>query len=221
MSLFQRLFGRPAQPAPSPAPAPAPARASQSGVGAPPSTRSGSNSAQSVRKELVRVSTRDMLLHNGIPTDWVRAEPLTTAVPGRDPGLHVRLTVLHRDPRLMTHAVALQQNLVKRVQTLDPLAEQWLMGVSWQFALKDESGCPPLPHPGSWTAPPADTAGTGADTQPGGSADVISGPTRIGGQQSPADARKELERLLSERDADFKKRGDDGTGFEKTQPLKL
>ena len=156
MSLFQRVFGRPARPVAKPAPVPA--RASQSAVGGQPSTRSGSNSAQSVRKELVRVSTRDMLLHNGIPTDWVRAEPLTTAVTGREPGLHVRLVVLHWDPRLMVHAVALQQNLVKRVQTLDPQAEQWLMGVSWQFQLDDASHCPALPHPGSWTAPDAQAA---------------------------------------------------------------
>ena len=217
MSLLQRMFGRPGA-----SPAAATSKPSQSGAQAPAaSTRGGASSTQSVRKELVRVSTRDMLLHNGIPADWVRADPLTTAVAGRPPGVHVRLSVLHWDPRLMVHAVALQQNVLKRIQTLDPQADQWLMGVSWQFALKDESACPPLPHPGSWTAveEPDSTAGAPL-TRPGGSADVISGPTVIA-TPSPGDARRELERLLSERDADFARRGEDGTGFEKTQPLKL
>lgn len=219
MGLLQRLFGQ--SDASASRPAAAASRAPRS-VAAAPSTRSGAANAQSVRKELVRVSTRDMLMHNGIPADWVRADPLTTAAAGREPGVHVRLSVLHWDARLMVHAVALEQNLRRRVQTLDPQADQWLMGVSWQFALKDESLCPPLPHPGSWTAPDTvDSSDAPLDTRPGGSADVISGPTRIGTPQATGDARQELERLLGERDADFRKPAGDASGFEKTQPLKL
>jgi hypothetical protein len=215
MGFLQRIFG-----SGSPSPT-SPSRAAQAGQSqGQPSTRGAANSPQSVRKELVRVSARDTLLHSGIPAHWVRADPLTTAAPGREPGVHVRLVVQHWDPRLMIHAVALQQNLEKRIQAMDPLAGQWLMGLSWQFALKDDSACPPLPHPGSWTAPAHAAAQQSPDTEPG-NADVISGPTRIANTDAGANPRAELERMLSERDADFKNKKDGGSSFEATQPMKL
>jgi hypothetical protein len=223
MGFLQRIFGSGGSQSKGSA-----ARAAQSAnsQGHSPSTRGAANSPQSVRKELVRVSARDTLLHTGIPSGWVRADPLTTAAPGREPGVHVRLVVLHWDPRLMIHAVALQQNLEKRIHSMDPLAGQWLMGVSWQFSMADDSTCPPLPHPGSWTSPPpnlfvadAPPAYRGGDTMPG-NADVISGPTRISNGDASVDPRAELERMLSERDADFKKK-DGGSSFEATQPMKL
>jgi len=240
MGFMDRLLGR-SKPAASQH---ASSRPPQGDRQQPPSTRGASNSPQSVRKELVRVCTREMLLHNGIPSDWIRAEPLTTAQAGRDTGVHVRLLVQHWDPRLVHHAVALQEHLHKRIVALDPLAEQWLMGISWQFALGDTSQCPPLPHPGSWTSH-SETAHAQSMTVPqampvtatpsGGNADVISGPTRIRAAQAGSDARKDLERLLAEGDAAFGAGGaDDGFGktqpmgidgspaatFEKTQPLK-
>lgn len=214
MGLMDRLRGKPAP---------------KSGAGqqaarshADPSTRSAANSPQSVRKELVRVAARDTLHHNGIPADWIRVEPLTMAAPSREPGVHVRLVVLHWDPRLMLHAVSLQENLAKRIVVLDPLCERWLMGVSWQFALKHDPGFPPLPHPGSWTAPPPPAVETLVkpktdDCAVDQGADVISGPTRIG--KTGADARRDLERLLGERDADFQK--SDHGGFQRTQPMKF
>ncbi|TFZ08916.1 hypothetical protein [Ramlibacter humi] len=215
MGLMDRLFGRPAA---KPATAAGP-RSLQPGANGPASTRGAANSQQTVRKELVRVSVRDTLLHNGIPATWIRAEPLTTAQAGRDAGVHVRLVVQHWDSRLMLHSVSLQDHVEKRILALDPEAEQWLMGLSWQFALEDTSLCPPLPHPGSWTsAPPeavaAATAPAPVAAAPLGQGDVISGPTRI--EKSGEDKRAELERLLGERDADFS--GDDG-GFSKTQPM--
>lgn len=186
----------------------------------PPSTLSAANSPQAVRKELVRVAARDTLHHNGIPADWIRVEPLTMAAPSREPGVHVRLVVLHWDPRLMLHAVSLQENLAKRIVVLDPLCERWLMGVSWQFDLKHDPGFPPLPHPGSWTAPPpkVETLVKPKPEEDGDQgADVISGPTRIG--KNGPDAKRELERMLGERDADFQK--SDHGGFQRTQPMKF
>ncbi|TFZ02293.1 hypothetical protein EZ313_13555 [Ramlibacter henchirensis] len=213
MGLMDRLFGR--TPAASSAQRAGPSSA-QPSVG--PSTR-GANSPQAIRKELVRVSVRDTLLHNGIPATWLRAEPLTTSAPGRDVGVHVRLVVQHWDERLMQHAVALQEHVQKRIVSLDPLAERWLMGLSWQFDLEDVSSCPPLPHPGSWTASPAAVkkAEPAAKAQPQPGADVITGPTRI--QHAGEDKRKALERILSERDADFKRQESDGSEFGKTQPM--
>jgi len=216
MGFMDRLMGRP----------PAKAVGSQAsrmgpGSGSHASTQGAATSTQSVRKELVRVAARDTFHHNGIPADWVRVEPLTMSAPSREPGVHVRLVVLHWDPRLMLHAISLQDNLSRRITVLDPLCERWLMGVSWQFALKQQTTFPPLPHPGSWTSPvpsPAeviDPATIPLDGDHG--ADVISGPTRIG--KSGAEAKRDLERLLSERDADFQK--SDHGGFERTQPMKF
>ena len=220
MGFLDRLLGR--SPAKHTAP---PSRGPHSVAGGhAPSTRSGVSSPQQVRKELVRVCTREMLLHNGIPLDWARVEPLTTAQAGRDTGVHVRLVVLHWDPRLMLHAVALQDHLQDRIRALDPTADQWLMGVSWQFALKDPGACPPLPHPGSWTAQPPAVAGGPAAPVPGG-AGGISGPTPIPSGPARTDPRRELERMLGERDAAFGKGKDDGfgktqpMGFDKTQPM--
>jgi hypothetical protein len=225
MGFMDRLLGRGAKPA-SAQPVSRPAQAVSSHA---PSTRGSANSPQSVRKELVRVCTRETLVHNGIPAAWIKAEPLTTAQAGRESGVHVRLLVQHWDPRLMYHAVAIQELLEKRILALDPQAEQWLMGMSWQFALQDVSQCPPLPHPGSWTqqpGAPAPQAVAAAAAPADGDADVISGPTRIRAQQDSPDARKELERMLSERDADFRKDADDSSfgktqpmGFDKTQPM--
>lgn len=214
MGFMDRLMGRP--------PAKAAAyQASRMGPGSNshPSTQGAPASPQSVRKELVRVAARDTLHHNGIPADWIRVEPLTMSAPNREPGVHVRLVVLHWDPRLMLHAISLQDNLSRRITVLDPLCDRWLMGVSWQFALKQQPEFPPLPHPGSWTSPaptPApEPAAIAADGDHG--ADVISGPTRIG--KSGAEARRDLERMLGERDADFQK--SDHGGFERTQPMKF
>ena len=214
MGFMDRLLGKPAKPASS---RPGPAGAQAGG----PSTR-GPSSPQTVRKELVRVSVRDTLLHNGIPAAWVRADPLTTSAPGRETGVHVRLVVQHWDTRLMQCAVALQEHVEKRILSLDPAAENWLMGLSWQFDLEDVSHCPPLPHPGSWTSPtgaPRSEQRFAPQPEPEtASADVISGPTRIG-QSEPAgeDRRKALERMMSERDADFRR--DEGGDFSKTQPM--
>jgi hypothetical protein len=223
MGFIDRLLGKSAKPAAS---RPGPASA-QPGAG--PSTR-GPSSPQTVRKELVRVSVRDTLLHNGIPAAWIRADPLTTSAPGRETGVHVRLVVQHWDARLMQCAVALQEHVEKRILSLDPQAENWLMGLSWQFDLEDVSHCPPLPHPGSWTSPAEAPRMALRASQPApaaASADVISGPTRIG--QSGAsgapgeDRRQALERMMSERDADFGRGGDfrktQPMGFEKTRPM--
>ena len=207
MGLMDRLLGKGGGSAQSGGAA-ASAQAPQSTLGSP----------QSVRKELARIAVRESLLHTGVPAQWIRAEPLTTAAPGRETGVHVRLVVQHWDARLMLHAVALQDFIEKRILALDPEAEQWLIGLSWQFALEDASACPPLPHPGSWTA-------TGSDAP---AAPVVSAaPTASAAPAEPAappvperpavhEKRAELDRLFSARDAQF---GADEDGFGKTQPM--
>jgi hypothetical protein len=219
MGFFSNMFG-------GSAPAKQQGPASMPGVqpaGANPASRTPAESPQAVRKELVRVAVKDTLAHAGVPLDWIRVDPLTTQSPGREAGLSVRLVVLHWDSRLMVHAVALQNQLTRRLQALDPVADKWLMGINWQFQLMDESHCPPLPHPGSWTSQ-QDSGAAALDQAPdGGSADVISGPTRIGTQSR---SRAELEKLLAQGDAAFRGKDDafDKTqpmGFDKTQPMKM
>jgi hypothetical protein len=107
-----------------------------------------------------------------------------------------------------------------RLLALDPLAQAWLSGFSWQFALEDASACPSLPHPGSWTQPPAaepsDHAPVAPATRPGG---IIEGPTMM---PKPIDeVRADLERLLAVRDHDLKRHGEGADHFAPTRPAGL
>ena len=61
-------------------------------------------------------------------------------------GIHWRLLIKHWDPELLSYSVPFQQSLISRLMALDTSAGSWLMGVSWQFALPDESVCPPMPQ---------------------------------------------------------------------------
>ncbi len=208
MGLMDRLLGKGGAGATRAAAAAAAAQGPQSTLGSP----------QTVRKEVARLAVREALLHSGVPPQWIRAEPLTTAAPGRDAGVHVRLVVQHWDARLMLYALALQDAIEKRILALDPEAEHWLMGLSWQFALDDVSSCPALPHPGSWTSAPTEApAVSAADRQDPGAqaASTTPGHEQPGGREK----RAELERLLSARDAQFGADEEGGDGFGKTQPM--
>lgn len=180
------------------------------------SSQSAANSTTAIRKDLLRMVLRETLTRNGIPAAWIGADMLrTTGRGGRDAGIHVRLLMHHWDTRLLAHGVALEQNFYKRVLAMDPLAGNWLMGISWQYVLDDPSACPPLPHPGSWTAmpPPEQAARAAAAAHAGG--DVIAGPVTI---QKPDDVKLDLERLLAETGASAKANAED---FAATQPIQL
>jgi hypothetical protein len=107
----------------------------------------------------------------------------------------------------------------KRQEGLDPQARNWLTGFSWQFALDDLSECPPLPHPGSWTAPPPAPQASehGAPlTKP---ADIIEGPVVI--PRTTDEVRADLEQLLALRDADQQRHRPGGDHFAATRPANL
>src|SRR5688572_11489639 len=121
---------------------PAPARGgAKSAAGGPhfvasqqsPSTQQGS--PHSVRKDLVKMVLRECMQRNGIPDSWLGAELLRTSSAKREPGIHVRLQLRQWQPRLLEHGMALERDLHQRLLTLDPLADVWLSGFSWQFAL--------------------------------------------------------------------------------------
>lgn len=226
MGIFSSWFGRKSAPPAGPSSQIASGHSQNSKV--PP----GSDTAS--RRKMLGVVLRDTLNRHGIPVSWIGAEMLVTTSRSRESGIHWRLQVKHWDPRLMTHAVALQHQLIKRVTTFDPMAANWLMGISWQFALQDESVCPSLPHPGLWTAEPHEPTAAAAPAAPGGSGDVIAGPVLIGKSGAvgnPAETQKaDLERLMAVRDADFQQHaqgegseGPDATQpmYQKTQPMQL
>jgi len=176
------------------------------------------------RREMLRVVMRDTLNKHGIPSAWIAAEVLGTTSSTGARGLHWRLVVKHWDPRLLTHGVALQQALIKRLTSFDPLASEWLTGISWQFALDDESACPPLPDASVWTAREAqskDITPSSKEPVPDigqvAHGDVIAGPV-YSPEPSDTDAAKaDLEALMAIRDADFRAHGEP----QATQPVWL
>ncbi|HXE49917.1 MAG TPA: hypothetical protein VN663_16160 [Ramlibacter sp.] len=178
----------------------------------PPTTSLQSKSSPaspiSHRRELLGVVLRDTLARQGIPAAWLSPEMLLSTSRSREPGLHLRLIIKHWDSRLLVHAVALQNALIIRLLASDPLASDWLMGISWQFALPDEGACPPMPHPGSWTANPEATQ----------RAPEVE---RSEDSQSSADVRSDLERLFAARDAELEMNAQRLGGTDATQPMFL
>jgi hypothetical protein len=178
---------------------------------------SGSGSVHSVRKDLLKLVLREMLSRNGIPQPWLSADMLRTNSPKREQGIHVRFLVRVWEPRLMLHGPALEKEFQQRLLLLDPASGDWLMGFSWQFALADTGECPPLPHPGSWTAPPPrEPEAQPHETKP---ADIIEGPVVLA--RSPQDVRADLEKLLAVRDEDIKRHTQGGDSFAPTRPATL
>jgi len=178
-------------------------------------------SQNTTRRELLRVVLRDSLNRHGIPTAWIVPELLTTTSRGGEKGIHWRLHIKHWDARLLECTVSLQNALIKRVLAFDPLAANWLNGISWQLSLDDESMCTPLPNPTSWTMQqkPVRVAEALAPVE----VDVIEGPVHIGASGKQSDARADLDQLLALRDADFARHADDKTApvFASTEPAKL
>lgn len=174
-------------------------------------------SQNTTRRELLRVVLRDTLTRHGIPSTWITPELLTTTSRNGERGLHWRLHIKHWDARLLTCTLAFQNALIKRVLTFDPLATNWLNGISWQLSMADESMCPPLPNPTTWTLHARPAAAEQAPQQ--ASADIIEGPVHIGKE---SDARADLNELLAARDADFRQHSNGkAPTFASTEPAKL
>jgi len=179
------------------------------------------------RRELLRHALRDTLNRQGIPTSWLTADALISTSRTGMQGVHWRLVVQHWDARLAVHAVALQQKLRHRLMTLDPMAVNWLTGISWQFSPQNESDCPSLPHPGVWTAPSTQPSSKVRST-PEPVVDVIAGPVRIPdprGALATAEAgvRADLALLNSVRQADSQQHAEAGSKgpFARTEPMRI
>ena len=162
------------------------------------------------RRELLRVVLRDTLKRHGIPQEWITADMLTATSRTRETGIHWRLCIRHWDPRLPVHCVALQNALISRVQIFDPMAEQWLMGVTWQFSLADEGDCPEMPASGTWTASPLQAAAAPAQAvQAGPAIDLMDAPVAqvpaavAAAEATSADVKADLEKLMAAFDAQY------------------
>jgi hypothetical protein len=145
MSFLKRIFASAGAPQSSPP-------ASQLSLSSGGHSRNLPGQDNTSRRELLRLVLRDTLNRTGIPVSWIGADLLAATSRGREPGIHVRLLLKHWDPRLMLHGIAFENAFKKRVLTLDSGAERWLLGISWQYSLANESACPPMPHPGVWTS---------------------------------------------------------------------
>lgn len=185
-----------------------------------------------MRRELLRSVLHKTLARHGIPAAWLGAEMLVATSRGREAGMHWRLLVKHWDARLLTHAVALQNSLVTRLLGADPLAADWLTGISWQFDLPDDASCPAMPQPGYWTAEPRRAASPAAAVSR--DAGVIAGPVRIAPSAAPKSAsahddaadtpdsvRLDLDRLLAVRDAELARHEQEHAAGQLTEPMYL
>jgi hypothetical protein len=180
------------------------------------------------RRDLLRLALRDTLHRNGIPADWITADALVSTTRTGVHGLHWRLSIRHWDPRLLTHALALQEKLRFRVLALDPLGAKWLTGISWQFALPDDFECPSMPHPGSWTARPPEPVASERKPAAAPAVGVIAGPVRISERSAShpdVQIREDLAMLRAVRKADAEHTAAGKTRakpqFARTEPMKL
>ena len=197
MSLMDRIFGRRAP------------------VAVPAVSAVPPQDPAATRRELLRVVLRDTLKLHGLPAAWITAELLTSGSRDGKQGIHMRLQLKHWEPRLLAHAPALQDSLAARLKVFDPLAGHWFTGISWQFALADASGCPPMPATSFWTAPvaPAPDVQAVQDMLPAAS------PLLQNSQPTAAERRAALELLLAQGDRERGAPEHDGPpGFEATQP---
>ena len=182
-SALQRSRGRGAASAPPVAGASA---ASQPDAGASPLAK---------RREMVRLVLRDTLRRCGFDTGWVTADVLVGASRTQDVRLHVRLLVRHWDSGLMLHSMALQEEMRRRLQSLDAEAGQWVAGFAWQFALPEAADYPPLPDRQRAAAAPA-----------------------VQQKPSSADARAQLDRMFDQADSAA---GPGDRAFASTEPAGL
>jgi hypothetical protein len=96
---------------------------------------------------------RDVKNTVGIPAPWLQMNALSGTSPRRGPGLYASLVVKNPSPLLMLHAFAIERLLVQRITMVDPLALDWLIGVSWKFELDESVEPAALPPRSAWLEP--------------------------------------------------------------------
>lgn len=113
----------------------------------------GDESTQGVRdtrREIVLMAVRDTLRKHTIPPNAVVPQVLSSTAGNNGRGVHLRLVVRDLPALMMPIAHSFQVAVKARTCLLDPLARQWLTGISWVIDAAD-AGSPSLPAPSYWT----------------------------------------------------------------------
>ena len=121
------------------------------------------------RRQLVRITLRDLLRRNAIPVHWLECQMLLVSSRSRGSGLYVHLVIRHWDERLLRYTQAFQTELFNCILRFDPEAAAWVHGIAWRFDVANTCPFPALPPKSTWDAdqkphvakvPPAPPAGT-------------------------------------------------------------
>lgn len=200
MGLMQKLFGGAAgatAPKPRHSRGHAPSRTGAEGSSVPP--------AAAMRRELLRLALRQSLTRNGVPTSWIAVQPLEVADRDGTPGVHIRLLLQHWEPRLLPYLLSFQQDMQQRLLAVEPSAEGWLRGFSWQYAAGP--GLPmPMPDPATWAAAAASVQAPPVQLEP-----PPPGPLRK--------SKEELASLFAGQDRSRPAHHDHDVDFAPTQPI--
>ncbi|OOG38485.1 hypothetical protein [Polaromonas sp. A23] len=187
------------------------------------------NSDNGTRRQLVQVLLREGVRQHGIPPGWLECQMLVVNSRSRGPGMHVRLVMRQWDQRLLTYALAFQNDLMAAISRFEPKATTWLHGVSWEFNVGDTCPYPEMPEPMFWrgaaAAPAAEPAVAQADpATPTAAAEAKAAPVPAeGADDEVLRDLKDLQSMFAARDASHEKQAAAGgqADFQPTQPSRL
>ena len=104
------------------------------------------------RRQLVRITLRDLLRRNAIPAHWLECQMLLVSSRSRGSGLYVHLVIRHWDERLLSYTQAFQTELFDCILRFDPEAATWVHGIAWRFDAANSCPFPALPPKSTWDA---------------------------------------------------------------------
>ncbi len=136
MSILQRIFRKPGVAALSQERAPVP-------------TQGDSHHLTALRTEFVKSALKDVLHRSGVPLGWVCFHSVTPTS-SRGHAILVTLAIKHWDVELLDCSFALQKSIRQCILARDPRAINWLVGINWILAPRDESECPAMPVAKKW-----------------------------------------------------------------------
>lgn len=137
-----------------------------SGPLAPPGGASDRALRDASRRGLLSRALNGTLVGHGMSPTWITGETLAGLTRAKHRGIHLRLVVRQWQPDLGNYLVALQKEILARLCSLDPLADEWLAGISWRFELGDESRCPAASQIPRWQGSAAGASATEAAGPP-------------------------------------------------------